>query len=86
VLDLTPPNEESDVTEHPELPSEMVFEECYLNMRQFCVHGYMFRKGFLITMGGIFVVTLILWSIMKSWWRRRRYMEENGEKNKVVTD
>ena len=86
VLDLSPSNETSDVTEHLELPSEVVFEDCYLNMRQFCVHAYMFRKGFLITMGVIVVATLILWFIMKSWWWRRRYTQENGEKNKVVTD
>jgi hypothetical protein len=86
VLDLSPPKEISDVTEHLEFPSAVVFEDCYLNMRQFCVHGYMFRKGFLITTGVIGVLMLILWSVMKSWWRRRRYTQENGEKNKVATD
>jgi hypothetical protein len=39
-----------------------------------------------ISMGVIAVATLILWSIMKSWWWRRRYTQENGENKKVVTD
>lgn len=88
VLGLSLPKETFDLTDHLEWLSEMIFIDCYMNMKQFCVHGYTLRTGFLVTMGFIVVATAIMWCVMKRWSRRRRCQtaQENGGKNKVVTD
>ncbi|KAE9376250.1 hypothetical protein N431DRAFT_479568 [Stipitochalara longipes BDJ] len=74
-----------DIADHLEWLSDLVFEDCYVNMNRVCVRGYSFTKGFLVTMGLFLVAARVMWWVIK---RRMRHQieQEIGGKEKVVTD
>lgn len=81
------PKEELDMTNRLDWISGFIFQDCYLNYRQYFVPGRTLRKGFQVTLVFFVVATALLWCVVKRWLKRKRWQSaENRESNKEVTE